>query len=463
MREKLRALFTENLSLKILALIIGFLIWLFVSNSYDPIRTTLISNVPIVMINESSVADIGKVVEPEGSSTVTIRVTERRSVLSKLSKTGTDFTVTADLENINEMNTVPLTVSCSNSAVTWDEIELNPSYLKVTLEDKVEQAYSVTVQSSGSVSSGYAVGVTEIDEGKTILIAGPEKLLSIIDKVVAPINVGGMYQDGVLNATLKVYDKNGSEFSDSQLSLLEFKTSEGIALTDHTVHVNVEMWIVESDIRLKFNVVGQPSEGYRIGEVSAIPDTISLAGMQEALQALEGSLEVDYEIAVDGADTSFEEEIDLTGTLEAYENVKMLSDADTTVTVTVSIEKTDDFTVDIPLSDIAVYNAPEDMKLVFTPADKLQITVHGTDKSSHLSSQDVQAGVDLQVCSEEGTYEIPVSITLPDGYELSDDAVLKVSAQKITDESQSEADDSTSVRSVEDSQTGAAENEDQVS
>lgn len=440
MREKLRALFTENLTLKIMALVIGFLIWLFVSNSNDPVKTALISNVPIVITNESSIADIGKVVEPEGSGTVTLRVTERRSVLNRLSRTGADFTVTADLQNINDMDTVPLTVTCTNPAVTWDEVELSPSSLKVTLEDKVEQAYPMSVQTGGSPSGGYAVGTTEIEEGKTILIAGPSTLLRIIDKVVAPVNVGGMYTDATLNATLKVYDKNGSELSDSQLSLLEFKTSEGIALTDRTVHVAVAMWVVEGDIRLEFNVTGQPAEGYRLGVISSIPETISLAGTREALASLDGTLQVANLLSVEGAAASIEDEIDLAYTLDNYDDLKLLSDADSTVTVTVGIEKTDDFTVDIPLSEIAVNNAPEEMKLVFTPADRLVLTIHGTDRTEYLTAQDIHASVDLSVCEEEGVYDIPVSVSLPEGYELSEKPVLKVSAQKGSAEPQSEKD-----------------------
>ena len=136
---------TGNLVLKLIALVMGFLIWLMVTNSDDPTRSLILSNVPITIVNEDSIADIGKVVEPEGSSTVTLKVTERRSVLNRLARNGSDFYVEADLENINEMNTVPLTVNCTNPNVTWDEISINPSALKVKLEDKMEQAFVAAV------------------------------------------------------------------------------------------------------------------------------------------------------------------------------------------------------------------------------------------------------------------------------------------------------------------------------
>lgn len=122
MQNKLKEKLMGNLMLKIIALVIAFLIWLLVTNTNNPSKTQLFTNVPINVVNQDSIADIGKVVEPEGSGTVTLKVTEKRSVLERLSKSGADFYVEADMENINEMNTVPLTVTCSNSFITWDEI-----------------------------------------------------------------------------------------------------------------------------------------------------------------------------------------------------------------------------------------------------------------------------------------------------------------------------------------------------
>lgn len=168
MRHKFVDFFTRNLPLKLISLVIAFIIWMLVTNSNDPIDTRLYSNIQITLVNEDSVADIGKVVEPEGTGTVTVKVTERKSILNQLSRTGNDFYVEADLNNLNDMNAIPLTVTCTNPAVTWDEMELSPTALKVTLENKVEQAFPVNVSVSGEVAqaTGCTVGSTSVTEGK---------------------------------------------------------------------------------------------------------------------------------------------------------------------------------------------------------------------------------------------------------------------------------------------------------
>ena len=149
MGRKIRNALLGNLWLKLLSLLIAIFIWIMVTNANNPVRTTLFSGVPITIVNQDSVADIGKVIEAQGSGTVTLKVTEKRSVLEQLNRDGSDFYVEADMNNITDLNTVPLTVSCANSAVTWDEIEVTPSSLKVTLEDKVEQTFVATVAAEG--------------------------------------------------------------------------------------------------------------------------------------------------------------------------------------------------------------------------------------------------------------------------------------------------------------------------
>lgn len=418
---------TRDLALKIIAVLIAFIIWVSVTNSNNPVRSITISNVPINLVNEESIADIGKVVEPIGSDTVTLKVTERRSVLNRLNRS--NFNVEADLETINEMDSVPLTVTCDNSAVTWDEISISPSSLKVNVEDKVEQTFAVSVVASGEVAPGFAVGKTDIQEGKTILIAGPASLINIIGQVNAPISVSGLREDKDLPSVLRVYDKNGSELTESQMNRLEFKTSSGDVIEEYTVIVSISLWELRSNIPLRVEASGVPADGYRVESITAIPSTVTLAGTAEAFEKIGSVLTVAERVTVNGLSDDSEQEIDLTSTLERYEDLKLPADADTVVSVLIGIKRTGYNTVDIPLSDITLLNRPQNRKLVFTPADKIIISVKA-DNTDNLpvAAEDIQAVMDLLECREPGNYDIPVSITLPEGYTLSDEVVVKVSS-----------------------------------
>ncbi len=437
MVNKLWGRLNNNFSLKLIALGIAAVIWLLVTNSNDPTHSMLISNVAINIVNEDSIEDIGKVVEPEGSGTVTLRVTERSSVLRRLARNGSDFYVEANLENLTEMNTIPLTVTCSNSAVTWDEINIQPSSLKVNLEDKVEQAFAVTVTSSGSPGNGYAVGRTQVLDGKNILIAGPKSLISIINQVIAPVTVSGLSADSTFTSTLRVTDKNGAELTESQMSRLEFKDSTGNVLADRRVSVGIELWKVFSEVPIRVATTGTPEEGYFITQITTIPQTMTLIGTDEALAQMGGVLTVEGALNVDGASENVSAELDLAETLSQYDELKLPADADTAISVEVEIEKSGDKRLEVQMSDVILQNRPNDRKLVFTPADILPVVVHSNDEEKapigRIRSSDISVSLDLTECAEEGNYEIPAQVTLPDGYELSSDVTVAVTSLSNTE------------------------------
>ena len=430
---------TQNLGLKAIALLIAFLIWVFVTNSDNPVRTQLFS-VPVTIVNEDSFAAVDKVVDIQGNGVVTVKVRERRSVISQLARTGSDFYVEADLENITEMNTVPLTISCGNAAVTWDEMEISPSSLKVTLEDKTEQTFAASVAASGTPATGFAVGTTEILQGKNIIIAGPQSLIGIIGQVTAPVSVAGMQADGSLSSTLRVYDKNGSEFSENQMKRLEFKDSNGTLLSEHAVEVYVTLWEVHSDVRVRVETAGTPAFGYRLLKVETLPETITLAGTAQAFEQIQDVLLADEIISVEGASENVTAEIDLTETVASNSELKFLADADPVVSATAVLEKSGDVVVTIPISEVEMENRPDKMRLVFTPADLLSVTVHAVDDMSLPPDgiEGIRARLDLSDCAQEGTYELPVEIELPEGLELSSGVVIKVSASPAESEPQSE-------------------------
>ncbi|MDO5345621.1 MAG: CdaR family protein [Lachnospiraceae bacterium] len=439
MKNKIIKAVTENVWLKVISLAVAFLIWMLVTNTNNPVRPVLFSNVPITIVNQDSIADIGKVVEAQGSGTVTVKVTERRSVVERLAKNGSDFYVEADLENINEMDTVPLTVTCSSPSVTWDEIEISPSSLKVKLEDKIEQPFIVSVSTSGSPDNGYAVGTTEVVEGKNISIAGPRSVMRIINQVVASVDVSGVGENTTLTAVLRVIDKNGSELDASQLSNLEFKDSNGKLLTDRKVQVKINLWKIRTDIPIYVETTGTPAFGYQVAGIETIPVSISLAGTDEALKNLGGKLVVKTPISVAGASENISQEIDLTETLEELEGLKLMTDVEPNIMVEVKIEKTGDTTLSIPLGEVELLNKPAGMNLVFTPADKISVSIHAADgETEKLSSEDIRLSIDLSVCSEEGNHELPVDVQLPDGYELASEVTIVVNSEKQEVETETE-------------------------
>ncbi len=422
----MRRRLTKNLSLKLVSVLIAFLIWLIVANINNPTTTKLFRDIKIQLVNENSVAEIDKAFDILSEDSVTISVTERRQVVDGLSSS--DFTVIADMENLTEMNTVPLMVTCSDPAVTLDEMTVVPSSLKVELEQIVQGDFVVTVETTGTPLDGYEIGETRIQEGKSVQIAGPESLVDQIGSVSAEVSVNRISSDLKQTVSLAVYDKNGDSFSETQMSRLQIRDASGALLPDGSVTVEADLWKVITDVPIQVETTGEPMSGYEVTGVTLLPETVSIAGDPDALDTFGGVASISEPISVEGASESFTREIDLNEALTQVENVRLAQNVDSLVTVTVTIEKDDIQVLQIPLSDLHVLNRPESMTLTFLPADAITVTVNSDEEDGILDGEDVSATVDLSECAEAGDHEIPVEIELPEGYTLVSEVVLTVNS-----------------------------------
>ena len=219
---------------------------------------------------------------------------------------------------------------------------------------------------------------------------------------------------------------------------LVFTTASGELIKDGELNVEVDLWRVQSDIKLEIGTYGSPVFGYRVSEVKVTPETVSLAGDEETLAELNGVLSLPDLISVEGASESFvPDTVNLADYLkENYKDkLKLEGGATSTVSVRVIMEKMGTKKIDIPLSALTIKSRPADMDMVLTPADKITIEVAAVNGSlDDISQSDIRAVLDLTSYQEPGRYEVPVEIKLPDGFELDSDVMIVVNLTKKQEE-----------------------------
>jgi YbbR domain-containing protein len=249
--------------------------------------------------------------------------------------------------------------------------------------------------------------------------------------VLVTVNVSGISSDQRLRGDLKIFDKNGDALTDAQMSRLQVKDTDGVLLSDDSILVDVSLWEIMNDVPVTVEVSGTPAEGYRLADVSTVPVTINVVGTAEALAKLNGKIVLKDPVSVEGCTESFTQDFDLNETLSGTDELRLVKDAASTVSVSVQIEKTGDYTLTIPLSSLEILNRPENMSLTVSPADEISIVLHSDENTSGvIKISDIKASVDLDVCTQEGTYEIPVEIELPEGYTLVSEVSLVVTAER---------------------------------
>ena len=185
---------------------------------------------------------------------------------------------------------------------------------------------------------------------------------------------------------------------------------------------------MRKDVKLTAAYMGEPADGYQVGTVNTLPDTISVAGSQEALDTLAQNNNVieipGEEVDISGKSRDAEIKVSLIDVLPA--GLKLVSDSSEDVWVTVNILPFGSEAFDFLTKEIEVKNKPKDLQIAFETAQiEIRIKSEGDNLDKLNVEKDVKVSIDLKG-KEEGSYEVPVDIKLPEGYELVDDVVTEV-------------------------------------
>ena len=418
---------TDNLSLKIMSVAVAVVVWLIVVNIDNPVGTNYYTITNVELINKEYVESsdtIGKMCMPEeNQDTVRVAITADKKTRDKIRVS--DISAVADLQQAVSLDTnpvmVPITVTCSVSGIGPGDIKVTPQNLSVNLDEKETQEFVVNV-TRGDTKPGkdYEVGSLTANPEK-VRITGPKSLVNKIDKVNAAIELNGKTQDFTQEVTLSIIDKNQEALSDSEMNSLRIENNAQVIVT-------AKLWKIRQGVKISAGYVGTPAEGYQAGMIKTVPGTISVAGSTEGLETLAANDNVitipSESIDISGESSDVEKKISLKDLLP--DNVKLTSDSSEDVWVTVSILPEGSREFSFPTKEIEVKNKPDDLQVTFETA---QIAIRIKSDSKDLDdldvTKDIKASIDLED-KEEGNYEVPVTVSLPDGYEIVENVSTEV-------------------------------------
>ena len=428
---------TDNIPLKLMSIFVGILVWLIVVNIDNPTTRRSFVIHDVELMNQAYIDSMGLVSSmDEDQAPIRVYITGTRKTVSGI--TESDINAVADLQQaINleaaiEQNTttslvmVPITVTCTG--ISPENIEVTPKNLSVNLQKKATQEFVINATTEGKPGRGYEIGTVTADPEK-IRITGPFSLINKINQVNAVIDVDGATEDVTEDIDLSIIDKNGEPLTTTQMSYLTF---------ERQVAVTARLWRVQT-VTINAEYSGTPAQGYKVGSVEEIPSEISVAGSEDALEELSqagNSIWITEDaIDISGKSDNMEIKVDISEYLP--EGIKLTSDSSTDVFVRVNILPEGSIEYEILTSDIEVKNLSENLQVTFDTA-AIDIRLKKDDESlDDPDEESIKASIDLEG-REEGSYEVPVDITLPEGYELVDDVVAEINISEISDVSEVE-------------------------
>ena len=150
--------------------------------------------------------------------------------------------------------------------------------------------------------------------------------------------------------------------------------------------------------------------------------------IRRALKHVEGDFQVSKEqgriYAFPRSGYDFEETVDITDLLP--EDTMLARDISSSVIVSVTILPYDSKEYVIPATDIDRSKQPDNMTVVISD-ENVTVRIRGTGKYlDDLKESDIRLSIDTSGYTAEGEYNVPVDVTLPEGYELVDDVTVKV-------------------------------------
>lgn len=319
------------------------------------------------------------------------------------------------------MKYVPINISCTKN-VNIQSITTKTPNLKISIEDSDTKTLPIVVRTNGTPGAGYIIDKNNtIASPESVRITGAASAIRKISRVYAEVDVSGITKDTERITSLSLYNGDGDSIKNSSLTY---------NIDTNSIDISIKL-LKTKEVPVKASVSGRAADGYAYTKVSCEPSTITLAGKENVLKNVTAIEIPASDVDISQATADVEKVVDISAYLPA--NTQLEEEESATVAVTVSVEKLEERTVTLEKSRISLENVPDGYQASFLTTTDLSFTVRGRRASMEsLDTSQWTGQIDLSEYRKADTYEVPVTINLPDGYELPDPPIAVVKIEKDT-------------------------------
>lgn len=402
---------TNNLGMRVLAVVIAILIWIIVVNVSDPIIDSTYSGIPVEIVNADAISKQNKTYEVlNDTDSIAVTISAKRSINDLLGRD--NIRATADLSNLDmEKGTVRIKLETNKYNDKIESIKGKTDTLEVAIENLQKKQFAITSQVNGEPVDGYVIGDTVLDQN-VVTVQGPESIVSKIDKAVVEASVAGMAASISTTSTIRYYDAKGNALDASRLS-------------GNISSVNLKVDILSTkSLGFRFYTSGNLASDYSLaGDITSDIDEITVAGKSNVLSGISAITIPAAAIDLEGKKDTFTITLDVTKYLP--DNVSLVDkDFDGKITVTVPIEKMETKDVAIPKSNISVTGYDSEKQSITLMGGDYVLGIKGLSSDlSDVKKDSIKGVVSIEDYLENkgltqlkaGTYEILVQFELPSG------------------------------------------------
>ena len=255
---------TENdRALKLVALAIAIVLWLYVGIEQDPISQRTY-NVPITVENLSAdkVATVSK-------ERVNVKVMGRETRLDGI--TSEDFKAYVDLSDAKTGDSeAEVHVSLPNEVYF---AKLDPSHVNVYVEQREGETMNVDIVRTGMLPDGITIEDMSV-EPQNVFVSGNEDALAMVAKVGVAVELDDVYSDSKKDVPVQLYDYEGNIIEPGELKVYPEQV---------TLNIKVNEADIQKSVPIQAELVGSLSEGVQVDSVTVDPQTALVEGLPKDL------------------------------------------------------------------------------------------------------------------------------------------------------------------------------------
>lgn len=394
MLKKLIKRVTNNLGLKLMAVLFAVILWLVVVNIDDPTKTKTFTT-SVTIENEDAITNMGKYFEiVDGGNTVSFTVSAKRSVLNMLSNT--DFKAVADMSKIEDLKKVPIEITATRST-SQVSFPSSTQYLEVNVEDLQTKQLVISADYTGTPAENCAVGEVNVASSNVLKVSGPASVVSTIATAKATIDVDGMSTSITDFVVPTLYDADGNVIDTTKLTM-----------NMDTVNVSAAILDIKY-VAINAAITGTPQSGYTNTSVTYSPQTVAVKGSADALNAV-NSIDIPEGIVdIDGANSDVTQTVDISSYLP--EGITLANNDDKKIIVTVAIEQMTSRTFVVPANNITITNVPTGYDVTMKN-DTVSVSISGLASDlGNLSADSIKGVVDATGLGE-GDHTLTIDLEL---------------------------------------------------
>lgn len=272
----------QNNSLRLLAIFLAFVMWIYVSNEQNPVREKIL-NVPLEHTGPAE----NYIITGGLPENVTIRVQGDRNELANL--------VPADCRavvNIPEGKTGDLVLPVQVSSPAKLRVaQVNPAEVTVGVDRMVERQINVAVSLKGTPAEGYSA-LAPICYPDAVTVRGPSLVINDIRQVSAVADIQNVARDVVLTVPVNAGPSN-------------------VTLSPVAVQVVVPIvnTVASKKVAVAPQIAGSAAAGFAVKESAGDPAEVQIFGPAEVINKISEILTEPVDIQ--GADQNVTKEVGL--------------------------------------------------------------------------------------------------------------------------------------------------------